>query len=518
MATEPERPIEKLLRACAKKRRDELPEPPGLELHPATRRLLQGEVARRFGRGGTQPGSLLRRIMLFRLGLVEGLVIIALMAVVASIMLPSLAKSKGKATLAMNRRLVPAQPLNEAMPEPAAPVVRSPAEAVNGSSHALVASADNALDQREKQGRLKDSEAEVAKDRTVAGGGKMAPETAITMNTVPGSEARRSDAAPVAFGAGTRAVPPTPSESPLLARNYDTAAGSVARNDVPAATPIPAAAPMADMTLGLAEKKPSGELLKSKSETAGQLGFAYNSMDKNASQPAPVVAADTKEAPVAALADESKASRELAALSPAQPQTVAGEESGASKDTGLVQRFSRVEATWGAKGGPSSTPLQPVLASFQVEQAGQEFRVVDSDGSVYSGTLQTPGGPIRQRATRSQSFAPARVSGAAAGRAESAVTVDALQLAEHALFFRVAGTNRSLKQKVVFTGSLLGLTNAAAVARMNDTIGGGMGGFQSTPAKQGLAPLQSLRISGKVVVGNGKAIEINALPTSGPAK
>ena len=41
-----ERPIEKLLRRFARKRRDEAGAP--LELHPATRRLLQGEVLRQF--------------------------------------------------------------------------------------------------------------------------------------------------------------------------------------------------------------------------------------------------------------------------------------------------------------------------------------------------------------------------------------------------------------------------------------------------------------------------------------
>ena len=41
-----ERPIERLLRAFAKKRRDDAGAP--LELHPATRRMLQGEVARQF--------------------------------------------------------------------------------------------------------------------------------------------------------------------------------------------------------------------------------------------------------------------------------------------------------------------------------------------------------------------------------------------------------------------------------------------------------------------------------------
>ena len=47
---EPERQIEKLLRASAKKRRDKMGAP--LELHPATRRLLQDEAARRAPRRG----------------------------------------------------------------------------------------------------------------------------------------------------------------------------------------------------------------------------------------------------------------------------------------------------------------------------------------------------------------------------------------------------------------------------------------------------------------------------------
>src|SRR5579859_2238953 len=46
MSFEPERPIEKLLRAGARQRRERAGE--GWEIHPATRRLLQGEVARRY--------------------------------------------------------------------------------------------------------------------------------------------------------------------------------------------------------------------------------------------------------------------------------------------------------------------------------------------------------------------------------------------------------------------------------------------------------------------------------------
>ena len=51
---EPERKIEKLLRAYAKKRRAQAGDP--LTLHPATRRLLQGEVARRKPKPGDDGG------------------------------------------------------------------------------------------------------------------------------------------------------------------------------------------------------------------------------------------------------------------------------------------------------------------------------------------------------------------------------------------------------------------------------------------------------------------------------
>src|SRR6267378_4442224 len=60
-----ERPIEKLLRRYAKKRRDN-PAATGLELHPATRRMLQGEVSRQYPKpapaGGTITAPLWRSL------------------------------------------------------------------------------------------------------------------------------------------------------------------------------------------------------------------------------------------------------------------------------------------------------------------------------------------------------------------------------------------------------------------------------------------------------------------------
>src|SRR6185436_5253516 len=52
MATEPQRPSEELLQAWAAQRRAEAGTP---ELHPATRRMLQAEVARTHGPAAAPP-------------------------------------------------------------------------------------------------------------------------------------------------------------------------------------------------------------------------------------------------------------------------------------------------------------------------------------------------------------------------------------------------------------------------------------------------------------------------------
>ena len=94
---EPERKIEKLLRAFAKKRRADAGD--SLKLHPATRRLLQGEAARRAPKAA--GGNLFVRLF-GRLG--PGLIYATCFAVVvfmgAALLLPSFSKAKGRSQLA----------------------------------------------------------------------------------------------------------------------------------------------------------------------------------------------------------------------------------------------------------------------------------------------------------------------------------------------------------------------------------------------------------------------------------
>src|SRR2546425_12739064 len=97
---EPERPIEKVLRASASKRREETGAP--FELQPATRRLLQGEVARRFGKESRPPRSLPE----FFAGLwpkaVWGFAVLAMVGIMGAILIPVLNKPSKTTTLARN--------------------------------------------------------------------------------------------------------------------------------------------------------------------------------------------------------------------------------------------------------------------------------------------------------------------------------------------------------------------------------------------------------------------------------
>src|SRR5439155_23875280 len=95
MPDEPNRNLEEQLAAWARKRRDEAGAP--FELHPATRKLLQDEVAQTFPKKSDKPAQKSAgwwRILWPRFAF-AGWLCLALVAVVG-LLLPSLSKSKSK--------------------------------------------------------------------------------------------------------------------------------------------------------------------------------------------------------------------------------------------------------------------------------------------------------------------------------------------------------------------------------------------------------------------------------------
>ena len=191
-----------------------------------------------------------------------------------------------------------------------------------------------------------------------------------------------------------------------------------------------------------------------------------------------------------------------------------------AKSLAVTQRFVQTAPATTARAlfEDKAPPAHAVLASFQLEQTGSQLRIVDGDGSVYSGYVQPAGSGKRERSAKAG--APA-VAGAArapavAFKQETASSLDSDLLPSQGYSFRVAGTNRSLNQKVVFTGNLLTATNLVSLvpAATNLSPGDVLERNQAVPVQHGLVPLLNSRISGKVVIGSRKAVEINALPAS----
>jgi hypothetical protein len=173
-----------------------------------------------------------------------------------------------------------------------------------------------------------------------------------------------------------------------------------------------------------------------------------------------------------------------------------------------VQRFRRLDLAnkdaddlSGATGGGQS-----VLSVFRVEQASEKLRVIDSDGSVYTGFVEkTPqdGKPV----TRGLLKTEAKQSATSAASDEQKV------LPTHIYRFRVSGTNRTLKEDVVFSGNFLmngGLKELPAIEPTNGPIGGA-----PLPGAAGeLQPLElrKARVEGRLLLGGTNKVEIKAEP------
>ena len=367
MANEPELPIETLLRAAAKKRREEAGAP--FELHPADRRLLQGEVTRKFARPQAETRSFATLVARLRPRLAWGVGILAILGLSVWVLLPLPRRAESEALLARN------QPVSRAMPAKALPPAPTAAPA------------------------------------TIA----PAPSTA--------AEAKSAE---VAYAETPPSSRPTPASQlgmapPLLAK--DT---SAAQNERQATDKLEPAAPAQ-----LADQ---------------QKQLQYKSLS-------------------------TVASANRAAPTPAAPGGLSASAAAAlkgAKALAVTQRFVQTApaATARALFEDKAPPAHAVLASFQLEQTGSQLRIVDGDGSVYSGYVQ-PADAAR-RARSAKAAAPA-VAGAArapvrALKQTTASSLDSDRLASQSYSFRVVGTNRSLNQKVVFTGDLLTATNLVSLA------------------------------------------------------
>ncbi len=448
MATEPEREIEKMLAAYAEERRNQTGAP--FTLHPATRAVLQGEVTRRLAKTGAnrpRPTSWLSRWWP-RLALVAGLV--ALAAVVIPHLSPS--RTREEARMASSRTVLapelsgiaPAPVVSEplASPAPLTPPAATPSPAA----------------------------------------------VAAPINVSPTSTRYR--AAPVVVSApGPKSVPASPSpvtDSMPFAPAAETA---VVRNSVlsdraaPVVASAPAPAPVMPATAPAAAKPvpnmPFDAAVREKLPV--DLAVAPPTMARSEGAAAAVTAFGGA---------KSAAPMSAPPVSRANPLAARFSDPGLPELT-QTQQFTQLSVLSPAASGrvlsaPSlKTDASPsaVLNNFRVEQHGDRLRIIDADGSSYSGIIGrrdvSPGESARRAAT------PAAAPGGPAIAGSPTY------------FFRVEGTNLSLRQLVRFSGELV----PALSARLAGAPLPGTNAF-----------LQQFQMQGRARIGDAREIQINAVP------
>jgi hypothetical protein len=140
------------------------------------------------------------------------------------------------------------------------------------------------------------------------------------------------------------------------------------------------------------------------------------------------------------LADKSLAAKEtkpaaLATASLAQSRQMTNFRQQFSKDTPNQEFRSRLKQT------------ANILHEFQVEQSDHEIRLVDADGSTYSGKLE----PLAQNDTRSIYNQKKNAPFSQGARAFD----EKAQSANAEYYFRATGYNTSLKKSLVFEGNYI---------------------------------------------------------------
>jgi len=489
---DPERPIEKLLRQAAQARRAQAGAPQ--ELHPANRRMLQSEVARKFASGNADiragaPAPERRSFFdLFMPRLAWSAALVVGLGLAASLMLPRNNPPAQEMFFAKNDRVPSVQTANEARTSPAS----APSESL-AAAPAAPRPDSSALAQAERD---KDSlnverlRAESQRTQSLAfnepaaapplpkreaeGTARQSIQNKLT--TAPanagGSLALEKQKEQLAETYSAAAPPQTPAmEEKMAQRRY-----GLAQPSQPALTPAApgAAGVAASSTLKLGDETSKTEL-------------AYKPLSQQTSTNASSLGVQLK---TAVPADGAK-------RSPAPIVQV-------------TQQF--VQAV-----SPNKTPeladkratAKPILFSFELQQLGREVRIIDSDGSVYSGSFQPAEVFSYLDSAASEQAAVTR----------SLQTTEALSQRKDALHdsklqtdmsyaFKVTGTNQTLKQTVTFTGQVLAPTNALSLVAPAGTVNGN----RVAPPELNPLPLQNSRISGKVLIGTNKEVEVNALP------
>lgn len=519
MPNEPQREIEQELLAYKLRRREQAGAPP--ELHPATRRMLQGEVARLASRpllsseeaaknfvrsfvmSHQQPGFFTRH----RQRLIWGGAMFASLMLVMAVLRQD------------PRQQEQARAFSDPLPAPPAPLVAPAAAARTPTSGA--------------------GGAPVEVDRN-----RRLQEAAESLSRKPGGVVREAVPAPVPLSvAAPRAASAPQVELERLA--------SVAAPPAPALAPPSAKADSATASAtgqgqnlarseNSTERKFSNDAKKSEAE-AGSAGGGAVPLDKALErQAASSVAkaslklADNEPADLSKRVQSADGGIPLSPTPPAAgprgavpaPAREGAARSLALANSALVQtgqnRFQQLNERAGYRQNLNSPPIPQVMQDFAFERIGDRVRIVDGDGSTYEGTVL------------SETVEAARKKAAADDGQEfkaraTAPEQDETQAGTYR--FVASGMNRKLNQSVEFRGQWQPSATPAAGAPALLAVRAETAQPENRSArKQEKAKLDNLTapagsatnavdsgvsqgwISGRAVVGGKNEFDIRAVP------
>jgi hypothetical protein len=172
----------------------------------------------------------------------------------------------------------------------------------------------------------------------------------------------------------------------------------------------------------------------------------------------------------------------------------------------------------------SGPALAQVLRNFRVEQSGPELHVIDNDGSVYTGQVRLTTALAGGAGVMQQPNAAVQTVRTAAAQTQSAQSAGLVSVQQEnatpSYAFQVVGTNRTLKQRIIFSGVLSGITNGnfQSNAAVTPTIGAELS--QPVGGKARLWNTRqnwmnsNLRVSGTALIGPNEQFQIEAVPAA----
>jgi hypothetical protein len=494
---DPERPIEKLLRQAAQARRAQADAPQ--ELHPANRRMLQGEVARKFA-AAPQRRSFFE---LFLPRLAWGAAVVVGLGLAASLMLPRQNAAQKEVFFAKNDRASAPRTVNET-PAPASALSKSlaPAEApALARTEVAQAGRDKDALNLERQRTESHGAQPLALNEPAAAPGEL-PREGTRPTPVPKAEGRAESAA-TARQSETQMRRQIASADSLLAgeKQKEELASKAYGGAAPPQTP-------ARETNALERRyafAPTAQPAPSSAAPAGNAGAAASSTLKLSDETAKADLAQ-KSAPPMASAAPARLGVQLQSAN-----SVDNEKRAPAPVARVTQQFvETVALNKNADFADKSAATRSILTSFELQQVGREVRIVDSDGSVYSGAFQSPETFSELDSYATQNTVVTRSAQASALKSErKGGLYDSKLQTDVGYAFKVTGTNQSLNQIVTFTGQVFAPTNALSVSGPAGTLNGN----RIAPPELNPLPLQNSRISGKAVIGTNQAVEVNAIPS-----